>query len=68
MAVITAGGSVAFTAISIFQGNERFYKEIAMPTLHLVFSAETSQTLGLLAAKWSLIPKCKIEDGPILVR
>ncbi|GIY53959.1 dihydroorotate dehydrogenase [Caerostris darwini] len=27
---------------------------------------KTSQSIGVFAAKWALIPKCKVEDGPLL--
>ncbi|GFS30171.1 dihydroorotate dehydrogenase [Nephila pilipes] len=66
MAILAAGGSVTFAVISLYQGNEKFYKNIAMPTLHYLLSPETSQNVGILAAKWALIPKCKVEDGSLL--
>ncbi|GFY53686.1 dihydroorotate dehydrogenase [Trichonephila inaurata madagascariensis] len=66
MTLLAAGGSVTFAAISLYQGNEKFYKNIAMPTLHYFLSPETSQNLGIFAAKWALIPKCKVEDGFLL--
>ncbi|XP_055951077.1 dihydroorotate dehydrogenase (quinone), mitochondrial-like [Argiope bruennichi] len=66
LAVLSIGGTAAFTAISLYQGNEKFYKNVAMPALHFLFSPETSQNIGIMAAKWALIPKCKVEDGPLL--
>ncbi|CAL1285456.1 unnamed protein product [Larinioides sclopetarius] len=66
MAILSAGGITAFATISLYQGNEKFYKNVAMPSLHFFFSPETSQNIGIMAAKWALIPKCKVEDGPLL--
>ncbi|KFM66260.1 Dihydroorotate dehydrogenase (quinone), mitochondrial, partial [Stegodyphus mimosarum] len=66
LAIIATGGSVAFVGICMYQGNEKFYREALIPALHTTLAPETSQTLGLLAAKWGLISKCKVQDGPLL--
>lgn len=66
--MLASGGSIAFASICAYNGNEKFYKELFMPVLHKVLSPEASQTVGLFAAKWALIPKCKVQDSPVLVR
>ncbi|XP_071038070.1 dihydroorotate dehydrogenase (quinone), mitochondrial isoform X2 [Parasteatoda tepidariorum] len=66
LAVVAIGGTAAFSAICLQQGNEKFYHKVVMPTLHSLLSPESSQMLGLYAAKLALIPKCKVEDGDLL--
>ena len=68
LAIVAAGGTVAYGAICAYNNDEKFYKDALIPIMHKLLSPETSQTLGLYAAKWALIPKCKFEDTDILVR
>ncbi|XP_054715840.1 dihydroorotate dehydrogenase (quinone)-like [Uloborus diversus] len=66
LAILASGGTATFVAISLYQGNEAFYSKTVMPAIHRVCSPETSQKLGLFAAKWALIPKCNVQEEPVL--
>lgn len=66
LAVIASGGTIAFGAISIYQGNERFYRNVFMPAVHWCFETETAHSLAIVAAKWKLVPHSKVLDGPVL--
>lgn len=57
---------MAFGAICAYNNDETFYRNVLMPAMHKVLSPEASQTLGLYAAKWALIPKSKFKDSDIL--
>lgn len=67
MAIIIPGAFVAFVTYSIYEGNEKFYKEVVMPVTRKCFEAETAHRLGIVAAKFNLVPRQKIPDSPILV-
>ncbi|XP_062621465.1 dihydroorotate dehydrogenase (quinone), mitochondrial-like isoform X2 [Saccostrea cucullata] len=67
MAVIVSGAAITFAGYSIYEGNEKFYREILMPLTHKCFDAETAHRLGVLAAKYNIVPrKQKKPDSPIL--
>lgn len=68
MAIIIPGAFITFAGYSIYEGNEKFYREIVMPLTHKCFDAETAHRLGILAAKYNIVPrKQKKPDSPILV-
>ncbi|XP_056008517.1 dihydroorotate dehydrogenase (quinone), mitochondrial-like, partial [Ostrea edulis] len=67
MAIIIPGAFITFAGYSIYEGNEKFYREIVMPLTHKCFDAETAHRLGILAAKYNIVPrKQKKPDSPIL--
>lgn len=67
LAVVAIGGTVTFGAICAYNNDEKLYREALMPMMHRLLSPEASQTLGLYAAKFALIPRCKFQDTDILV-
>lgn len=68
IAIIVPGAFLTFAGYSIYEGNEKFYREYVMPFTHKFFDAETAHRLGVLAAKYNIVPrKQKTPDSPILV-
>lgn len=67
IAIIVPGAFLTFVGYSIYEGNEKFYREYVMPFTHKFFDAETAHRLGVLAAKYNIVPrKQKTPDSPIL--
>lgn len=67
IAIIVPGAFLTFAGYSIYEGNEKFYREYVMPFTHKFFDAETAHRLGVLAAKYNIVPrKQKTPDSPIL--
>lgn len=67
IAIIVPGAFLTFAGYSIYEGNEKFYREYVMPFTHKFFDAETAHRLGVLAAKYRIVPrKQKTPDSPIL--
>lgn len=67
IAIIVPGAFLMFAGYSIYEGNEKFYREYVMPFTHKFFDAETAHRLGVLAAKYRIVPrKQKTPDSPIL--
>lgn len=67
IAIIVPGAFLTFAGYSIYEGNEKFYREYVMPFTHKFFDAETVHRLGVLAAKYNIVPrKQKTPDSPIL--
>jgi len=64
-AVILNGGIALFAGINLYQGNEKFYEEIAMPMFQ-VLGAETAHNLGVKLAKYGIVPRSKQADSPCL--
>lgn len=62
---VTSSAIALFGGISIYQGNERFYREIAMPLVQLM-DPETAHNLAVTALKWGLVPKQRTEDSNLL--
>lgn len=67
IAIIVPGAFLTFAGYSIYEGNEKFYREYVMPFTHKFFDAETAHRLAVLAAKYNIVPrKQKTPDSPIL--
>nr|XP_022339085.1 dihydroorotate dehydrogenase (quinone), mitochondrial-like isoform X2 [Crassostrea virginica] len=67
IAIIVPGAFLTFAGYSVYEGNEKFYREYVMPLTHRFFDAETAHRLGVLAAKYNIVPrKQKKPDSPIL--
>ena len=64
--MILNGGIALFAGINLYQGNEKFYEEIAMPMFQ-VLGAETAHNLGVKLAKYGIVPRSKQADSPCLV-
>lgn len=64
--VIISGGTVCFSCISLYQGNEKFYKQFVMPAVQIL-NPETAHKIGVALAKYHFFQKPKTPDPPILV-
>ncbi|CAG2104022.1 unnamed protein product [Medioppia subpectinata] len=62
---IAVGGSITFAGISLYKGNDKFYREAVMPLIHTVMDAETAHTLAIKAAKFGFVPR--LEDDSTLI-
>lgn len=60
--LVSAGASLGFAGISIYAGNERFYKEWVMPAVRQL-PAEMSHNLAVLACKYKVFSKPKDLDA-----
>lgn len=67
LAILSLSGTTVFGAICIYKGNEKFYRNVVMPVVHLL-DGETSHKLGIIAGKYRLYPKSSFVDPDILVR
>lgn len=65
--MLTSAGCVTFCGICIYKGNERFYKEIFMPSLQKVVEPEDAHNISLNLAKYGILPKSNALDLPLLV-
>ncbi|XP_043267144.1 dihydroorotate dehydrogenase (quinone), mitochondrial isoform X1 [Venturia canescens] len=64
--IVTSSGVAIFAGINLYQGNERFYREVAMPLARFV-DPEKAHNLAVTALKWDLIPRqSNLEDGKLL--
>ncbi|KAK2584066.1 hypothetical protein KPH14_006513 [Odynerus spinipes] len=63
---VTSSAAALFGGICIYQGNEKFYKEVAIPLVQRV-DPEIAHTVAVKALKWRLLSKQKSED-PISLR
>lgn len=66
LTIIAAGGSIMFTAISLYSGDSKFYSNIAMPLLHKIMDPETAHRLAVTTAKYGIVPKSNNNDNKIL--
>jgi dihydroorotate dehydrogenase len=64
---VTTGAFGAFSAISIYKGNEKFFDSILMPLIHTL-NPETSHNVAVIASKYGLFPRSSYEDPVTLVR
>ncbi|XP_032680071.1 dihydroorotate dehydrogenase (quinone), mitochondrial isoform X1 [Odontomachus brunneus] len=62
---VTSSAAALFGGISIFQGNEKFYKNVILPLVQLI-DPEISHNLAVTVLKWNLVPKQKVEDSNLL--
>ncbi|XP_058797415.1 dihydroorotate dehydrogenase (quinone), mitochondrial [Phymastichus coffea] len=62
---VTTGATIIFSGISLYQGNEKYYKEIFMPLVRLI-DPETAHRAAIITAKLGLIPTQKHADPHIL--
>lgn len=62
---VTSSAVALFSGISIFQGNEKFYKNVIIPLAQLM-DPEVSHNLAVTVLKSGLMPKQKVEDSSLL--
>lgn len=65
MVLICGSGITLFAGYSIYEGNEKFYRQFVMPTVRLL-DPETTHNLALFMAKNKLVPRLKKPDPPSL--
>lgn len=58
---VTSSAVALFGGISLYQGNEKFYSNIAVPLVQLI-DPETAHKLAVKALKYGLVPRQKTED------
>jgi hypothetical protein len=63
---VTTGAFGAFSAISIYRGNETFFDNILMPLVHIL-NPETSHKVAISALKYGLFPRSSCKDPVTLV-
>ena len=66
MTIIGVGGSASFVGVSLWNGNERFYRDYVMPFAYAL-DPEISHRLAVLAMKYCLIGRPKQKDPESLV-
>jgi len=62
---VTSSAVALFGGISLYQGNEKFYNDIAIPLVQLI-DPETAHKLAVKTLKYGLVPKQKTEDSSLL--
>lgn len=65
LGIVVVGGTLVFAGIETVCGNEKFYREVLMPSVH-VLDAETAHRLAVKAAKYKLVPRPRKPDPPSL--
>lgn len=66
LVVVSTCSVGVFSAINVYKGNERFYKNVLMPVVHLL-PPEFSHQLAVAACKYNLFPKQRNDDPVSLV-
>lgn len=64
---VTTSAFGAFSAISIYRGNEKFFDSFVMPVVHTL-NPETSHRIAIIASKYGLLSRSSYEDPVTLVR
>lgn len=62
---VTGGAVAIFAGVSLHQGNEKFYNDVAMPLARLI-DPEMAHWVAVTAAKLGLAPAQRIPDPPVL--
>ncbi|XP_036150707.1 dihydroorotate dehydrogenase (quinone)-like [Monomorium pharaonis] len=62
---VTSSAVALFGGISVYQGNERFYRDVAIPLVQLI-DPEIAHKLAVKVLKYGLVPKQKKEDPSLL--
>lgn len=62
---VTSSAVALFSGISLYQGNEKFYSDIAIPLVQLI-DPEIAHKLAVKTLKYGLVPKQKTEDPSLL--
>ncbi|XP_012062410.1 PREDICTED: dihydroorotate dehydrogenase (quinone), mitochondrial [Atta cephalotes] len=62
---VTSSAAALFGGISLYQGNEKFYNDVAIPLVQLI-NPEIAHKLALITLKYGLVPKQKTNDPTLL--
>ncbi|XP_077983112.1 dihydroorotate dehydrogenase (quinone), mitochondrial-like [Glandiceps talaboti] len=60
-AIVISGGVLGFAGLCTYSGQERFYREILMPSLRVI-DAEKAHELSIKMASWGIVPRNKYVD------
>lgn len=63
---VTLGGYCTYAGISIYKGEEKFYRNYVMPLVHML-DPETAHNLAISVTKFGLFSKNKFKDPQLLV-
>ncbi|XP_011066039.1 PREDICTED: dihydroorotate dehydrogenase (quinone), mitochondrial [Acromyrmex echinatior] len=63
---VTSSAVALFSGISLYQGNEKFYSDVAIPLVQLI-NPEIAHKFSVITLKYGLVPKQKTND-PILLQ
>ncbi|XP_039289319.1 dihydroorotate dehydrogenase (quinone), mitochondrial [Nilaparvata lugens] len=61
MLIVCTGGFTAFSAVSIYKGNEKYYENVLLPLVHKL-DPELSHKLAVFVSKYQLLPQSKYKD------
>ncbi|OWF36657.1 dihydroorotate dehydrogenase (quinone), mitochondrial-like [Mizuhopecten yessoensis] len=65
LGIMVIGGTLVFVGFETVSGNEKFYRQLLMPAMH-VLGAETAHRLAVKAVKYKLVPRQWKPDPPSL--
>ena len=65
MVVVGCGGVIAFSAIGVWSGNEKFYEKVLTPLVLNRIDPETSHRLAVFAAKYHLFKSAPKTVQPV---
>jgi len=54
--IVSAGSVLAYGAGSLAFGGEKFYRDVAMPVVHMLLDGEDAHRLAVKMAQWNLVP------------
>ena len=64
---VVLGGHVVAAGLATAYGNDPWYKNVIMPTVHFLFDAETSHKFAVWMAQHKLVPRVRVNDFDELV-
>ncbi|XP_074604913.1 dihydroorotate dehydrogenase 2 isoform X2 [Brevipalpus obovatus] len=53
---VTFGGSLGFVFINLYKGNEQFYSDFLMPSVHRILDGESAHKMAIKFAKYNMVP------------
>lgn len=62
---VGVGGAMVFVGLNMYFKNEKFYDSWVMPLFHCL-DPETAHKLAVKAAKYKLVPECKLKESKLL--
>ncbi|KAK7793124.1 hypothetical protein R5R35_006518 [Gryllus longicercus] len=65
MAIVSGGATAIFSALSIYNENEKFYDNVLMPVIHFL-PPETSHNMGIMVGKYGLFGQSRFKDPETL--
>jgi len=56
LCLVSAGSVLAYVGGALMLGDERFYRDYAMPAVHYLLDGEDAHRLAVAMAKWNIVP------------